>query len=195
MFFRVGRCLWWSAEIRSSTFVWSFWVRGECLAKRWHGLRAWWGENEATHCRHMAATSIHPNCTGSKRQKWYLYHLYHPKSRDTNFSNFVSPKKSWYNFLKFCITKKIFKSLKKICIRITRQKFFDTDLIIFNFFQLFREWSNKKNITGLINGHDMIQMIQIQDMSTIAPTPGAAVCFLYRKWSRISYETYKRLFS
>ena len=119
-------------------------MRVECLAKRWHGLQAWWGENEATHWRRMAATSIHPNCTGSKRQKWYLYHLYRPKSRDTNFSNFVSPKKSWYNFLKFCITKKIFKSLKKICIRITRQKFFDTDLIIFNFFQLFWEWSNKK---------------------------------------------------
>ena len=65
----VGRYLWWSADIDLSTFVWSFWVWGECLAKRWHGLRAWCGENEATHWRRMAATSIHPNCTGSKRQK------------------------------------------------------------------------------------------------------------------------------
>ena len=60
--------------------------------------------------------------------KWHLYHLYHPKSRDTNFSNFVSP--------------------------------------------------------------NIIQMIQIQDMSTIAPTP-ALMTTAPEVWVKLHPETIK----
>ena len=137
---------------------------GQALARASGLVRGKWSDSLAPHGGHLvtpklcAKNDICIICITLKVAIQIFQILYQPKSRDTNFSNFVSPKK----FSKF---------LRKFVSVSFGKNFFDTDLIIFIFFNFLESDPIKKNITVLINGHDMIQMIQIQDMSTIAPTP------------------------